>query len=491
MKKRWLYIIPAMLVIVIAFTACRRSTRNATESEYEPVYVSTPDVQADTPALYYQPPPTAPAVPTAPGNLPGFRGLRGASYSFITDFNFGESAFPAVHITTEHYAIDRYTRIPGSISISNVAEEFQLAETPMRIRGRGTSSWKLDKAPFRIRFNEPIAMLDAGHAATDWTFIANHSDKSLLRNYSAYYMASLLGGMSYAPFARFVDVYFNGEYQGVYMLSVQLNEVREGRIDLTFDENPALSEYLIELNRRIHYDPANIEGLHFLRMHGHNRYYSIRWPTPERPHDNALTAAHTAYLRDFLNNIDHLIYTRNPQVFNYICKDSFVDFYLVQELFKNYDISSLSVWMQLRGQGSERRLEKGPVWDFDISAGNCYYQDRNNHRGRYGPSGIWAGYMNRWFRYLIQMPEFRDHVSIRLRYVNEYVLPQTIARINHMATEYQASFERNFERWPIMGVYVWPNPQSVVEIDTFMGQVEYLTNFLQTRAAWLSAYFRV
>jgi hypothetical protein len=145
--------------------------------------------------------------------------------------------------------------------------------------------------------------------------------------------------------------------------------------------------------------------------------------------------------------------------------------------------------MQSRGQENERRLEKGPVWDFDIAAGNCYYQDRGNHRGGYGPTGIWAGYMNRWFRYLIQMPEFRGLVTRRMEYVNENVLPQTIALINYMANTYQDSFQRNFARWPIMGVYIWPNPREVVAIDSFMGQVEYLTDFLQTRAAWLTTYF--
>jgi len=474
MTKKRIYSIFAMLILLAAFTACGRSTQEehpTIPSEYLPV------------------PPSEPVIPIESGNN-RFRGLNGASDGFVTDFDFGESQFPAVHITTAYHIIDRHVRIPGSISVNNVDEAFQLADTPMRIHGRGNSSWNyMDKKPFRIRFSEPIAMLDAGHAARDWTFIPNHSDKALMRNYSAYYMASLLNGMSYAPFARFVDVYFNGEYQGVYMLCVQLNEISEGRIHLTYDADPALSEYLIELNRRVHYDPQNIEGLHFLRMHGHGRYYHIRWPTEDRPNENALTTAHANYLRDFLDQIDRLIYRRDVAVFNYICKASFVDFYIVQEIYKNYDISSLSVWMQIRGQGNERRLEKGPVWDFDIAAGNCYYQDRNNHRGGYGPTGIWAGYMNRWFRYLLQMPEFRTAVAQRLDYVNENALPQTIARINHMATQYQPSFERNFVRWPIMGVYIWPNPQSVVEIDTFMGQVDYLTDFLQSRTAWLIAYF--
>ena len=479
MMRKLLYLAIILLVTVIIFAACGRGVEeNAYDNEPPPTanHESTPESQAEVPEE-----PTESNF--VPGNLPGFRGFVGASDSFVTDFDFGLSDFPAIHITTEHYEINRHVRIDGTISVSNVAEGYILEETHMRIRGRGNSSWNyMDKKPFRIRFDHPTIMLDAGHAARDWTFIPNHSDKSLMRNYSAYYMASLLGGMSYAPFARFVDVYFNGEYQGVYMMCIQVNEIRAGRVNLVFHEDPALSEYLLELNRRVHYDPNNIEGVHFLRIRG--RYYEIRFPRGDN-----LTPEHVDYLREHLTRIDNLMYARNPEVFRYIDVPSFIDYYLVQELYKNYDISSLSVFMQIRGQGEERRLEKGPVWDFDISAGNCYYQDRGNHRGGYGPTGIWAGYMNTWFRWLLEIPEYFDQVAARWAHIYENEFLQTIERIEYMATVYQTSFERNFVRWPIMGLYIWPNPQVVVEIDTFMGQVDYLTEFLQTRAAWLQAYF--
>ncbi|MCL1786373.1 MAG: CotH kinase family protein [Defluviitaleaceae bacterium] len=453
-----------LLFLALPLTACGRNT--------PPNDITEPPTTATIAHITTTPAETAPHTPQP------FRGFTNAAPYFNTSADFGTSQFPAVHITTDYPAINRHTRIPGTISVSNTDASFTLPDTPMRIRGRGNSSWELDKKPFRIRFPYPVALLDAGHAARDWTFIANHSDKTLMRNYSAYYLAGLLDGMSYAPFARFVDVYFNGEYQGVYMLCIQVSEVREGRVDLTYSANPAQSEYLLELNRRITYNPDNIEGVHFLRIGG--RYYHIRFPAGDD-----LTSAHVDYLRDYLTRLDDLIYTRNPRALNYIHVPSFIDYYLVQELYKNYDISSLSVFMQIRGQGSDRRLEKGPVWDFDISAGNCYYQDRNNHRGGYGPTGIWAGYMNRWFRGLMDMPGFASQTATRWAHIYENELPQTIARIEYMAAEYGASFERNFARWPIMGVYVWPNPQEVVGIDTFAGQVDYLIDFLQVRGAWL------
>ena len=54
-------------------------------------------------------------------------------------------------------------------------------------------------------------------------------------------------------------------------------------------------------------------------------------------------------------------------------------------------------------------------------------------------------------------------------------------RIQYMAWRYHDAFERNFDRWPIMGEFVWPNPDRVVVIDTFAGQVDYLVEWLEIR----------
>jgi hypothetical protein len=245
----------------------------------------------------------------------------------------------------------------------------------------------------------------------------------------------------------------------------------------------------LELNRRIHHNDTNpgtegVEGVDYITVDG--RHYEILFP---RPGSDDLTPAHIAYLRTYISWTDNLIRDRNPDVFNYIDKDSFIDFYLVNELYKNYDISSLSVFMQIRGQGGERRLEKGPVWDFDISAGNCYYQDRDGHHGRYGPRGLWAGTANSWFRRLLDMPEYRSAAAARWREIRNAEIKQTIEHIETMAEYYRVSFERNFIRWPVMGEYIWPNPQEVVDIVSFEGQVEYLTGFLRERAAWLDHVF--
>lgn len=400
---------------------------------------------------------------------------------FVTDFDFGVGAFPIIRIYSEEPGIHRNDWIRSRVSISNTYSEFEIDNVSSRIRGRGNSSWVWPKKPFRIRFDTPIAMLDSGHAARDWTFIANHFDNSLMRNYAAYYFASLLDGMYVAPFARFIDVYFNGEYQGVYMVSIQHSYIVDGQVYVTYAPDPTVSEYLIELDFRARADTM-FEDFIFVNMHS----YEIRYPTGQD-----LTIEHARYVRDFLYNLEGLLLQRDEAIFDIIHLPSFVDYYIVRELFKEADAGLSSVFFQIRGQGDNRRLEMGPVWDFDRSTGNSN-QTRNQMTFEYhlrSPYGIDAGIVHHWFYFLLDMPVFFDAVTKRW---NEVMQDQFLQLINHMqytAITYESSFDRNFVRWPILGERHAMQTEAIGQIDTFIGHVEYVINFLEIRSEWLYEYF--
>ena len=99
------------------------------------------------------------------------------------------------------------------------------------IRGRGNSTWNLEKKPYRIKFKEKTRFLGHERAnAKKWTLLANHGDKSLIRNALASYIGDLCGQV-FTPGARFVDLTMNGVYQGCYQISDQI-EVRKKRVDI-------------------------------------------------------------------------------------------------------------------------------------------------------------------------------------------------------------------------------------------------------------------
>ena len=91
------------------------------------------------------------------------------------------------------------------------------------IRGRGNSTWwNSDKKPFRVKFEKKQRLLGEGFAnARSWTLLANHGDKTMIRNALTYDLGRFMG-MKFCPAARFVDLYLNGNYQGTYQISDQV-----------------------------------------------------------------------------------------------------------------------------------------------------------------------------------------------------------------------------------------------------------------------------
>jgi len=403
--------------------------------------------------------------------------------------------FPSLHIEADGVPfVDRNLWIDSTFTFTGT-DGFE-NETG-RIRGRGQSSWSRfpDKRPLRIRFDNRQSLLGSEHTYRRWVLIAAQSDRSLMRDYFAYHLGGQLDGMDWTPLAQHIHLYVNGEYMGVYLL-VDERTVHDGRVEITGDPNPTISEYFLEIDWRFYRDSrSQQEGVNFFRINTHpdgivgrsnnstefvrDFLYEVRYP------EDDLTPEHLEYARVFIDSVSRAIRAQDfERISALVDIPSMVDFYIVQELMKNVDVGFSSVFMTIQGQGNTRRLHMGPLWDFDVAAGNTSWQ-RNQT-----PYGLYVGGQFYWFRHLMRVPEFRDAVEARWNDVAFEAIQQSINHIDTYARRYQSAFERNFERHEIMGVLgMWPNPDHVAEIDTFLGQVDFLTDYLTRRANYLNEQF--
>ena len=167
----------------------------------------------------------------------------------ITDIEVLE--MPVFEIFTENSTPIESKReyINGKLSISNVSKNLELTNEPLQIRGRGLSSWYLiEKKSYRIIFKSKNNLLGQGkEKARNWTLLAMHYDKSFLRNEAAYFFASKLNGISFVSSSSFVELWLNGEYQGVYEVCDQI-EVNKGRVDIDDSGEEEDIGYLVEIN---------------------------------------------------------------------------------------------------------------------------------------------------------------------------------------------------------------------------------------------------
>jgi hypothetical protein len=420
------------------------------------------------------------------GNKEGNGGNGTSSDQTLTDF-------PSLYIELEGEPfVDRETWLDTTVSLIGMeSDELNFEDVEGSIRGRGRSSWARhkEKRSLRLRFPDSERAMSAdGKPHEDWVLIGNHGDKSLMRNYTAYHLAGLLDGMSWAPYARFMHLFINNEYMGVYMLADERDKGKQ-RGRWKRNEDPEICEYFLEMDWRL-YRHDRVEDVDYFRVNTHevgvigdsrhgndeggvrDMLYEVKYPKQKR-----MTPEHMAYAKSYIESVSRAIRAQDfDEIASLVDIPAMIDFMIVQDFMRNSDVGWSSVFMQIKGQGDERRLHMGPVWDFDVAAGN--YDAVKNQE----PYGLYIQQQHYWYRHLMATPEFREAYVKRWNDVGYDAVSKTLEHIKELATEFEESFEANFNRHDVMGEYVWPNPPHVVEIDTFMGQVDYLIDFLERRA---------
>lgn len=373
--------------------------------------------------------------------------------------------FSQMHIRTQNgISITSKEEYVGcEVTVSNTDRKYCFENAPAKIKGRGNSTWGMPKKPYKLKFESKVDLFGNGKAKT-WTLIANYCDPSLIRNHLAYALADQFDTLESTTKIHTVDLYMNGKYQGVYLVCEQ-NEAGETRVNIDEDVYKIDTGYLLELDSRA--PSEGEEGVDYFVSKGN---YAIKSPDVEDP---AFSSEHVSFIKKYVDDAYAAIKTDWETTCQYLDVQTFADAYLIHELFSMVDVGFASFYMHKDAGG---KLKVGPIWDIDISSGNCDYQD-NAVRTDY----MWAS-GNSWYGKLLTHKEFKALLSQRLQdFDYQKFLDDTIAEI----LLYEDAYERNFEVWNTLGVYVWPNSAEIVAITTWRGQVEYLHNWLTAKLNYM------
>ena len=86
------------------------------------------------------------------------------------------------------------------------------------------------------------------------------------------------------------------------------------------------------------------------------------------------TAEQFDYVRQLFNDFEKALYSDDVAAYeDYVDVDSFINYYIVQELTKNVDGNFRKSTFLTKEQG--KKLEMYHLWDFDLTLGNCGYFD--------------------------------------------------------------------------------------------------------------------
>lgn len=362
---------------------------------------------------------------------------------------------------------------------------------------RGSSSQGFPKKSYGIEIwdalnNDLDTSLFGMPSESDWILNANYTDKSFMRNVLSYDRSRAMG--YYASRIQYCEVIFNGRYAGIYIFMEKIKR-DPGRVDIA-KLTPAdttgddlTGGYILKIDKTTGSPGGGWTTLYNPPTGG---------PKPtiqhEYPDATEILPVQVQYIKSYCDSFEialNGVNFTNPATGyrHFIDVASWVDYFILNEFSKSVDGYRISTFFYKDKNSNGGLMKMGPVWDYDIAWGNADYHDGNVTSG-YAYNYVHPGSGQQvpfWWNKLLQDPYFRNTLRCRWEDLRLNLLSTTVLHnwIDSVGLYLDESQIRNFERWPILGVYVWPNP-SPIPTD-YAGVKQELKNWITNRSNWLDA----
>ena len=374
---------------------------------------------------------------------------------------------PVIYIDTGGKGIyDKDNYVDGTITIKDPGKlysdvtEFSAA---MGIRGRGNSTWGFPKKPWKVKLKEKASIFGMG-ADKEWCLLANYADRTLMRNILAMRISEVCG-FSWTPHMYSVHVYLNNEYQGVYTFC-EHKKVSSSRVDIDLDAG----DVYLEIEQQQDETTCWWTGMGVPMM----------FSDPEVPSADLL-AEIKKHFKDFEASL-YSSYLADPDkgYAAYIDVDSFIDYYIVQELAKNTDGNLRKSSFITKKKGG--KLEMYHLWDFDLTFGNgggLLHDPKGFFIKDYNPS--WTIGDN-WFNRMLRDPAFANRLQARWNELYPQ-LQSMVDFIDEQALILDKAQQKNFLKWSIWDSVDWVDCPS---LGSYQAEVDFLKDFYTKRLEWLN-----
>lgn len=239
--------------------------------------------------------------------------------------------YPLLTINTENGnpITSKEDYINATITLQSRDEKGETIETLLEvkteIRGRGNSTWGMDKKPYRLKLDKSSEILGMPKNK-HWVLLANYSDKTLMRNELAFEISRRMG-FAYTPRMEYVDVVLNGDFIGNYMIGehIRIDKDRVNIAEMGPSDTNISGGYLLEIDERKG-EPVWFETEEAKMVFCVNR--------PEDIPDNQ-----KEYIRDYIQKIENIIYGKNDintisELPKYLDMKSFIDYLLLSSSTK-------------------------------------------------------------------------------------------------------------------------------------------------------------
>ncbi len=432
-----------------------------------------------------------------------------AGISSVFAVNFTSSNLPIVIIDTKGQSIVDDVRIVADMGIiyngegqrNNITDPWNNYSGKIAIELRGSSSQMFPKKQYALETQDDLGnnlnvSLLGMPAENDWILYAPYSDKSLIRNMLAYKLSWDLS--RYATRTRLCEVVLNDDYRGVYVLMEKIKR-DANRVDVSTLNPEEISGddltggYIVKIDKRAGESVMGWYSPYLPYPDSRSSiFYQYHYPKPDD-----IVPEQETYIKDAITRFETIMYGSqydDPTTgyINYIDVDSFLDFFILNEIGKNVDGYRLSTYFYKDKESVDDLINLGPIWDFNLAFGNANYYDGGSTYG-------WQVEINSnqefidandsfkipfWWQKLMADSNFVNQLQCRWRELrnNQYRTDQILSYIDSLVNVLDEAQARNFERWPILDKYIWPNR---VWLGSYANEISYLKSWIETRVNWI------
>lgn len=383
--------------------------------------------------------------------------LEESSYLPLDDSEYPYAGVPRLVIETENFKDirDRETKVPARLQI--YGEDSPSSEIlELTVRGRGNSTFHVPKYGIKLEFSKKTSLLGMPKDK-DWALRSNYGDKTLLRDFMMNRLANRLG-VSYVPRMRYVELYLNREYKGLYLLTETVKSSKN-RVPLSKSD----SSFLFEKE-----DSKKIDDPYFETRDGN----LIHIQEPKQLSEKSLQMA-----KDHLDDFEVYLHRQNfwgvDLLSNWLDIRDFLEYYWVQEFAKNEDGKfTRSVFFYWEKGGT---IHFGPLWDFDLGFGN-------ESREKFAMPENWFIRNYRWNRYILMDARMQE-MAKEYWTAHRETFHELIDSIPLYKSQIEKAAKNDIKRWPILdNTFLWALRHSY---DSYDEAVDSMTVWMEKRFQWI------
>lgn len=386
------------------------------------------------------------------------------------------SYMPRVYVTTSvpQASITKDDWVDGKVRIDGGNLFPDLEEMATEVKGRGNSTWGWEKKPYALKLSKKQEVLGMPKHKR-WCLIANYMDRTHLRNRVAYYIGQH-SKLAYTVRNEFVEFWFNGKYEGLYLLTEQIKE-DQNRVNITELESSAdpvgSFGYLLEMDTN--FDEAG-------RFKSTSTYIPVNIKYPDY---EDMSTAQFNYIQDYVNRADAAFAAlekgqSGEDPFKYVDRESMIDFWIAFEIMANHEIlHPKSIYFHKEKEG---KLIAGPIWDFDYETLVIHTKTQWINYNLSYQYNEYPWYEQNWWNILLKK-DAKFRADVKARWQEWYPFLKTVP--DFIEQERKALVEaekRNWERWPQINAGGMNRDETL----SFNDAVARLSSIYTERMEWMN-----